>query len=436
MIFSIPLMLTNLLQVFFNLADVAVVGKFAGPIALGAVGSTTILCSLTSSFLVGMSSGINALTARYIGADDRDSESKVIHTGFIICAITGLGIMAGFILLSRPILTALGTKPELMDQALIYFRLYMLGSPAVALYNHGNAVLSAAGDTRRPLVILSLAGFINVILNLVFVLLLGMNADGVAIASIIAQYISCVLITRVLLTSSDHFRLVPACIKLDKNMAGRILAISLPSAIQYSMFAIANLFVQSAVNSFDHVTVEGNSAAMNADPIVYDMMAAFYTASTSFIAQNYGAGKMDRVRQTYLVTTVYSFGLGLILGLVFHFYDTQFLLLFTSDTGVITQGSIRLGIISLSYCLSAFMDNSIYAARGLGRTRVPMIIIILGAVVLRISWIFTIFAYFKTLQSLYLLYACSFTFTGILGNIYLLYAYRQAASELNSSASV
>lgn len=424
-VYSLPLMFTNLLQVFFNLADVAVVGKFAGPIALGGVGSTTLLVTLTTGFMIGMGNGVNTLTALFIGANEKKQESKTVHTGFLLCAGMGIAILLMGVILANPILKLLGTKSELFSEASVYFRLYMLGSPALALYNYGNAVLSAAGDTKRPLKYLTIAGVINVILNLVFVIGFKLNAAGVALASVISQYISAILILRALLITTQDYRLCITKISYDTQMARRILRISIPAALQYSLFAVANLVVQSAVNTFDHVTVEGNSAAMNADTIVYDMMAAFYTACSSFIAQNYGAGKKKRILKSYLITMLYSFLVGLILGVLLFVFKNEFLFLFTDDKDVIARGAIRLGIMSLSYCVSAFMDNATAGARGLGKTFVPTIAVILGSVVYRVIWILTVFAYFRTLQSLYLLYVTAWTMTAIIENIYFFCLYRK-----------
>ena len=506
-IYSVPLMLTNLLQVFFNLADVAVVGKFAGPISLGGVGSTTLLVTLTTGFLIGMSNGVNTLTALFIGSGEKDREVKTVHTGFVLCLVTGLAVLILGIIFANPILSLLGTKDELFSEASIYFKIYMLGSPALAIYYYGNAVLSAAGDTKKPLKSLTTAGVINVLLNLVFVIGLGMQASGVALASILSQYVSAILILRALLKTTETYGLqigrilvgkkanrndsafslvadhveeistepevvdqtttttkpvvtmhtkattksvvtvhtkattkpgvvgqIIATTKLlvDWRIAARILNISIPAAFQYSLFAIANLVVQSAVNSFDHITVEGNSAAMNADAVIYDMMAAFYTACSSFIAQNYGAGNKDRIRKTYLITTFYSFMVGFVLGGLLFAFKTQFLFLFTSDQQVIQQGAIRISVMAFSYCVSALMDNATAGARGLGKTLVPTVAIIFGSVVYRVLWIMTVFAHFHTLQSLYLLYVTAWTFTAIIGNTYFVGLYKKIPLKKNA----
>lgn len=427
LVFSVPLMFSNILQVVFNMSDVAVVGKFSGPIALGAVGSTSILITLFTGLLIGLASGANALTALYIGSKNTENIRKTVHTSAILCLGAGIVIAALGIALSKVILTMMNTKPELIKDAVIYLRIYLLGMPALGLYNFGNAVLSAAGDTKRPLYYLTFAGIINIVLNLIFVIIFHLGVVGVALASIIAQYISAILILRVLLHTQEAFGLRLNNLFITPDILKRLLQIGIPTAFQYSIFAIANLFVQTSVNSFDHIIVEGNSAAANADPLVYDMMAAFYTACASFIAQNYGAGKRNRILKSYLIATLYSFLLGLILGVGLYILRYPFLSLFTNDEAVVEAGIMRLSIMALSYAISAFMDCTIAASRGLGKTIIPTIIVIMGSCVFRVTWIYTIFAYFGTIQSLYLLYAASWSITAIAEIIYFICIYRKTA---------
>ena len=404
--FSIPLIFSNLLQVLFNMADVAVVGRFAGSTALGAVGSTTIFVSLFTGFLIGLSGGVNVLVAHHFGADDQKNLSDTVHSAALTCAAAGLvllGIGCGF---AGGILRALNTKPELMDGAVLYLRIYCLGMPALAVYNFGNAVFSAVGDTRRPLYYLSIAGVINVVLNLFFVIVCNMDVAGVAVASIISQYFSAILVTAALLRSRESY------------------------CLRFSQLRFHNLFIQRGVNTFSATMVAGNSAATNADALVYDVMQAFYTACGSFIGQNYGAGKKDRIRRTFLISTAYAFGAGLLLGLGLLLFGRPFLSLFTTDPQVMDAGMYRLTVMSVSYCVSAFMDGSIAASRGLGKSAVPMVIVILGSCVFRIIWVYTVFAWFGTITSLYLLYVFSWTITAAAEIIYFIRIYRQATADL------
>lgn len=423
-LYSIPLMFSNILQVLFNMSDIAVVGKFAGPIALGAVGSTSILVTLFTGILIGLASGVNALTALHIGSKDSKGLQETVHTSVILCFTAGVLIMLLGMIFSRPILTVMHTKDELIVDAALYLRLYLLGMPALGLYNFGNAVLSAAGDTKRPLYYLLFSGVVNVLLNLFFVIICKWAVAGVAVASVISQYLSAVLILAVLFKSQESFSLRFSSLKLQTEKMKRILKIGIPSAFQYGLFAIANLFVQTGVNSFDHVMVEGNSAAANADPLVYDMMAAFYTACSSFIAQNLGARKKDRILKSFAVCLTYSFLVGLIIGMGLYIFRYPFLSLFTDESAVIEAGVLRLSIMALSYSVSAFMDCSIAASRGLGKSILPTIIVIMGSCVFRILWIYTIFAYFNTIRSLYLLYVFSWFLTAVAEMSYFIVCYR------------
>lgn len=436
--FSLPLMFSNLLQVLFNMADIAVVGNFAGSIALGSVGSTTILVGLFTGFLIGLGGGINVLVALYIGANNEKEVKETVSTSYILCIVMGFLLLLIGVFGARFILTLMNTKPELIDGAVLYLRIYFLGLPALAIYNCGNAVLSAAGNTKKPLAYLAVAGIINVILNLVFVIGFHLDVAGVAIASIISQYISAFLITyslthdaqiysvsfrRILSVRSWHLT-----VKKDKLLA--LLKLGLPSGFQNVIFMFANLFVQAGVNSFSAIMVSGNSAAANADSLVYEVMAAFYVACSSFMGQNLGAKKKERVIKSYFISLTYSFLIGLILGIVILLMGPVFLSLFSSDDAVIRAGMHRLKIMSVSYAVSAFMDCTIAASRGLGKTVVPTIIVILGSCVFRVVWIYTVFAYFKTIPSLYLLYIFSWAITAVAEIIYFRKVYQEATAGL------
>lgn len=422
--FSIPLVVTNFLQVLFNMADIAVIGQFAGSISLGAVGSTTTLVTLFTGILIGMAGGINVLVARYFGAKDKKSTVATIHTSLLVSLAAGVIVLLFGVIFSKGILELMNTKEELLDKAVLYIRIYFLGMPALALYNFGNAVCSAFGDTKKPLYYLTAAGIINVVLNLFFVIVCKMDVAGVATASIIAQYISAILILKALVKMGGDYALRLSELRLDKRMAKYVIQIGLPAGMQNGIFQLANLFIQAGVNTFDSTMVAGNSAAANADALLYDSMAAFYTACGSFMGQNYGAGKRKRVRNSYLISLAYSFGIGLIGGLVLVLFGRQFLGLFTNDPAVVEAGMKRLTIMGYCYGFSAFMDSAIAASRALGKSLVPTVIVILGSCVFRMIWVNTIFAYFRTIPSLYLLYIFSWGITAIVEIIYFLHVYR------------
>ena len=414
-LFSVPLMLSQLLQVLFNMADVAVVGKFSSAEALGSVGSTTILVSLFTGFLIGMGSAVNVRVAQHLGAQDKPRTRASIRTSFVICLSMGCIIMVLCLVSARFILEVLGTKEDLIDGAELYFRIYALGMPALGIFNFGNGVLSAKGDTKRPLAYLMVAGILNVVFNLFFVIICNMAEDGVALASIITQYVSAVLILVHMGKQQDDcsFRLQDLKKGIDKSEQKRILGLGIPAGFQHSIFAIANLFIQGAVNTFDSVMVEGNSAAANADAIIYNVMAAFYTACSTFMGQNLGAAKHDRVLKSYFIGIVYSFLAGAVLGGALFLFGREFLSLFANDEAVIEAGLQRTGIMCFSYAFSAFMDCTIAACRGIGKSFAPTVIVIMGSCVFRVVWIYTVFAHFHTIPSLYLLYIFSWLITSV-----------------------
>lgn len=432
LLFSLPLVATNVLQILFNMSDIAVVGKFGGPNSLGAVGSTTTLVTLFTGFLIGLGNGVNALLAKFIGQKNQQSIHDTIHVSFVLSIIMGL-ILTLISELTIPwFLSVLGTQDVFFEGATNYLRIYMLGMPALAIFNYGNAVFSAMGNTRRPLIFLLCSGIINVALNLFFVIVCKLDVMGVALASIISQYISALLIVISIMRFKGEYKLTFAHLKLNKNIGLQVLKLGIPAGFQNSIFAIANLFIQSGVNSLPKIMVDGNSAAANADALIYDVMAAFYVGCSTFMAQNYGAKNKSRVMKSYLVSLTYSFGAGLILGLLLVVFGRQFLSLFTNSNEVIDAGMKRIMIMGFSYGFCALMDNSIAGSRGLGKTIVPTIIVITGSCVFRIIWIYTIFAHFKTIPSLYLLYIFSWLITGIAELIYFISVYKKAIKEMET----
>ncbi len=424
-LFSIPLMFSQILEVLFNLSDVAIAGKFAGYAALGSVGSTTILVSLFTGFLLGLGGGINVRTAHELGVGDRQAISETVHASLLISLVMGLVVCLACLFFAGPMLSLLDTKDELMDGAVTYLKIYALGMPAMGVYNCGNGILSACGDTRRPLYYLTAAGILNVILNLFFVIVCGMAAAGVAVASVIAQYLSALLILRNLLRREDDCRLHPGKLRFYPQASRAVLLIGIPTGIQNALFAIANLFVQVGVNSFSAVGVSGNAAAANADSLIYNVMAAFHTACASFVSRNLGAGNRDRMMKSYLISVTYSFLSGALLGGALLVFGRQFLSIFASEPQVIDAGMERIRILGWCYCVSAFMDCTIAASRGLGKSIPPTAIVIMGSCVFRIIWVYTVFAYFKTIASLYLLYIFSWTITAAAEIVYFLVSYRK-----------
>ena len=435
LIVSLPLALSNLLQVLFNMSDVAVVGRFAGSTALGAVGSTSIFVTLFTGFLIGLGNGINVLVARFYGARNVESVHKTVHSALLVSLLAGVLLLVVGLFGSPVLLRLLNTKEDLLPGAILYLRVYFLGMPALALYNYGNAVFSAIGETQKPLRYLSFAGVLNILLNLFFVIVCRLDVAGVALASTIAQCVSAGLILRALTRVQDSYALHLREVRFDPIMTRRVLMLGLPAGFQNAIFAIANLFIQAGVNSFDSLMVKGNSAAANADALIYDAMAAFYMACASFMSQNYGAGKVDRVKKSYLISLAYSFGVGLVLGGTLMPFGREFLALFTTEPAVIDAGMKRVSVMAMAYCISAFMDCTIAASRGLGKTVVPTIIVVMGSCVFRVVWVYTIFAQIHTIPSLYLLYPCSWALTAVAEVVYFVGSYKKCMAVFRKSAA-
>lgn len=419
-VFSLPLMLTNVLQVLFNMSDIAVVGRFAqnGSAAIGSIGSTSIYIMLFTGLLIGLGNGINSLTARHLGANNDVKVSRIAHTAALVSLIAGLLLFGLGAALAKPMLILLGTKPELLDGALLYVYIYFAGLPGLAVYNFGNGVLSADGDTKRPLVFLSSAGALNVCLNLLFVIVFDMSVAGVAVASVVSQYMSAALILIAMFRTKRAYGLKLRMLRIGGREAKELLALGIPAGLQNSIFAMANLFIQAGVNTFDTAVVEGNAASANVDNFVYEVMSAFYMACSSFIAQNYGAGKRKNILKCYLICLMYSAVAGLVLGVVFVALGRPILSIFTTDPAVVEGGMKRLEIMGYSFAVSAFMDCTIAASRGMGKTVIPTVMVILGSCVFRIIWVYTVFAHFKTIPSLYLLYVVSWALTAVAEIVY------------------
>ena len=426
LLFFLPIWFGTLFQQLYNTADTLIVGNFVGTRALAAVGATGAFVNLLVGLFVGLCSGVGVVVSQSFGARDYDGVDRQVHTALVFSVVIGAVLTLAGLVTAQPMMRLMGTPDEILDASTLYLRIYFLGMPALALYNFGNAVFSAIGDTKKPLVYLSIAGALNIVLNLFFVIVCQLNVMGVALASAISQCVSAALILRALTRAQDCYALDVHQLHLDPATTKSILALGVPAGFQNAIFAIANLFIQAGVNSFDSLMVKGNSAAANADNMIYDCMAAFYMACASFMSQNYGAGKPDRVKKSYFISLGYSFGVGLALGSALFFFGRTFLALFTTESAVIDAGMKRVAVMAFAYRISAFMDCTIAASRGLGKTVVPTIIVVMGSCVFRVIWVYTIFAHFHTIPALYLLYPCSWTLTAFAEILYFVHCYKQS----------
>ena len=415
---SIPLMLSSLLQMLFNLADQAVVGRYAGSMALGSVGSTSTLVALFTAFLMGMGGGSNVVIARNLGAKSKKDVRQSVSTAFLLCLGTGLIVMGLGLGLARPLLGLMKTREELIDGAITYLRIYSLGMPAIGIYNFGRATFNAMGETKKPFYFMLAAGVLNLVLNLVFVISFHLDVVGVAVASVLSVYLSAGLIIGSLMRHRGVCRLRLRKLRLYADKAKEIAGLGMTAGFQEASFAIANLVLQSAVNSFDAFTVAGHTAALNADNITFSIMGAFWTAGSSFMSQNLGAGNRERFHKTYRLVLVFTFFVGVLCGGLFICFGRQFLSLFTRDAQVVEMGLYRVFFLSIAYPFCVAQDTSMFALRSLGKKLVPLLIALAGIVVFRLIWIFTIFAHFHTLPSLYLLYIFSFVLCGTAQTVY------------------
>ena len=413
LLFTVPLILSGILQLLFNAADVIVVGQFAGKEALAAVGSTGSLTNLLVNLFIGMSVGVNVLVARYYGGKQDKEVSETVHTAIVISVLGGILLAVIGLVLSRPLLTLMDTPEDVIWHSVLYMRIYFLGMPMMLLYNFGSAVLRAIGDTRRPLYYLTIAGVINVCLNLWFVISLHMGVAGVALATIIAQAVSAVLIVRCLMKSEGCFQLSPHKLKISGDKFVRIARIGLPAGLQGALFSISNVLIQSSVNSFGSVAMAGNTAASNLEGFVYTAMNGVHQTAVSFTGQNLGGKRFDRITGILTRCLVLVTLIGLVMGNGFVIFGEALLGLYSADAEVIAYGMQRLLYICTLYFMCGVMEVFVGSIRGLGYAIMPMIVSLLGACVFRVIWIYTIFSWNRTLETLYISYPVSWTLTAV-----------------------
>ena len=409
--FSFPLMCSGVLQLLFNAADIIVVGRYTGHTALAAVGSTSSLINLIVNLFVGLSVGANVLIARSYGAKNMDAVHKGVHTAMLTAVVGGVFLIFVGVAASRPMLSLMGTPDDVIDQAALYLRIYFVGAPSLLVYNFGAAILRAVGDTRRPLYFLTLAGIINVVLNLVFVIVFSLGVAGVALATIISQTVSAYLVVVCLQHNTGAFRLVLHELRIDPAQFREILRIGVPAGVQGMVFSLSNVLIQSSVNSFGSAVMAGNTAASNIEGFVYTCMNAVSQTSMSFVSQNVGARRFARVDKVVAQCMMLSAAVGVGLGLSAYLAGRWLLTIYTSDAQVITYGLYRMSVVCTTYFLCGWMDCLACSVRGLGASVLPMVVSIIGACLLRIVWVMTIFQWERTQLCLYLSYPVSWALT-------------------------
>ena len=410
--FSVPLMLSGILQLLFNAADIVVVGQFDSSDAMAAVGSTSSLNNLIVNLFLGLSAGGSVVVAQYFGMKSRQDVEETVHTAILLGFISGLVLVAAGMFLAEPMLVLMGTTQDVIDQSVLYMRIVFAGMPAMMVYDFGAGILRAVGDTRRPLVYLFCGGVVNVGFNLFFVIVCHLGVAGVAIGTVMSQCIAAFLTVRCLMKTEDCYGIRLRELRIVKHKLLRILRVGVPTGIQGAMFSISNVVIQSSINSFDSsIIVAGNTASGNIEGFVYTAMNAFYQASLTFTSQNVGAHQTRRILPVLGWSLLCVTVVGVATGVLAVLFGPQLLGIYSPDEEVIAYGLERLRLICLTYFLCGTMDVVTGSIRGLGPSVTPAVISLLGVCGLRIVWIYTVFAAHRSLMVLYLSYPVSWLIT-------------------------
>ncbi len=418
-LFAIPLAFSGILQQLFNSADVAVVGRFAGSAALAAVGSCVALVGIFVNLIIGLAVGPNAALANLIGQGQRDRISRMVHTILTFGMILGVVLMGLGFLTARTVLEASGTPESVINEALLYIRIYFIGIPFMTIYNFGAAILRSYGDTKRPMYYLVLSGTVNVILNLVFVICFGLGVEGVAISTTISNMLSTALVLVHLHGKEDEFQFRFHKMHIEWKDLKRVLMIGIPAGIQGAIFSVSNVFIQSGINSFGEDAIAGSSLALNFEYFTYDIANAFAQAAVTFTSQNFGAGNLKRCRKTFWLCLLFGMGFTEILSIVFMIWDNFFVSIYTISDAVAVYGLIRMHHVCSLEGMTATYEVESAALRGMGKSLEPSIITILGTVVFRMIWMVTVFKWIPTYDMLMNVYIASWVFTG--GLIFIVY---------------
>lgn len=411
--FAFPLMVTGLLQIVYNAADVMVVGRFAGSISLAAVGATSTLVNLMLNLFLGLSMGSGVVVAKHIGAGDGASVHRTVHSAMLLSIISGFVIGIFGVVISPYALSAMGTPDDVHSLSTLYLRIFFLGTPANMVYNYGASILRATGDSKRPLYILTSTGILNVVLNLIFVVKFNMNVAGVALATIISQYVSAICVLYILLNINSYIHLSMKKLHFYKDELLDILKIGIPAGLQGSLFSLSNVIIQSSINSFGAAAIAGNTASGNVDSIIFTCCNSVSQTATTFTSQNLGAGQYKRIRKIYFNCIGVSMGIAAIFGVALLAFGPQILTVFSTDSEVIDMGLIRLKLFAVTYIINSVLDVTTGQMRGLGKSVIPMIVTMVGVCGLRVLWVFTVFPQYRSMFTLYLSYPVSWLATGI-----------------------
>lgn len=428
-IFAVPIMAMNVLQLLFNAADMIVVGRYSGSSALAAVGATGSLINLIVNLFMGLSVGTSVVVARDYGASRSDDISRSVHTSITVSMISGIFVMILGIIVCEPLLALMGTPHDIIDLSTLYMKIYFVGIPASMVYNFGAAILRATGDSKRPMYYLTITGIVNVILNMFFVIVLNMSVDGVALATVISQYLAMYIILLCLSKESGALRFRYKKMSVDKSKLKDIVKIGLPAGLQSLLFSISNVLIQSAVNSFGSVMVAASAAAANIEGIVSTSTNALYNAAITFTGQSMGAKKYDLIDEIAKVLTVLIFATWIVLGGLTVLFSEQLLGFYTPDPEVIELGVLRIKIMMVAYFTAGAMNVYPGLTRAMGYSVLPMLSTLIGAVLMRIIWLLTIFTWYPTVAVLFAAYPVTWALAG-LGQV-LIFFYARKKIRLN-----
>ena len=428
--FSIPLMLSGILQLMFNAVDIVVVGRFSGSQALAAVGSTTALINLFINLFIGVSLGTNVLSARFYASGKTKEMSETVHTSITFALISGVVMALVGVGFSRFALELMGTPADVIGQAALYMKIYFIGMPFFMLYNYGAAVLRSVGDTKRPLYYLIVSGITNACLNMILVIRFHMDVAGVAIATIIAQMISCILVLRCLYKSEGSYQLRFSRLTLKWKYLKQIFQVGIPAGLQSTVINFSNALLQSSVNSFGSVAMAGYTAANNIFGFLYTSVNSVTQACMSFTSQNYGAGKVKRMDKVLVNCLILTVGIAFTLGFGAWAFGSRLLSIYTSEPDVIACGLEILAYTTVPYFLCGIMDLFPGALRGMGHSAVPMILSVIGTVGTRIFWIYLVFPAHRSLEVLFISYPASWTVTILLQVVCFLLVRKQVHKKV------
>ena len=410
-VFAVPLMISGVLQLMFNAVDIIVVGQYSGSQSLAAVGSTTALINIFTNLFIGISMGVNVLAARFYAAGQDQQMSETVHTAILVALISGVIMTFVGVGMARWALEVMATPDDVIDLSTLYMRIYFLGMPFFMLYNYGAAILRAVGDTRRPLLFLIVAGITNAMLNVILVVKFHMAVEGVAIATVVSQLISCILVLRCLYQSESSYQLRFSKLRVNVSYLSQIFQVGIPAGIQSVVINFSNAMLQSSVNSFGSTAMAGYTASNNLLGFLYASVNSVTQACMSFTSQNYGVGKFKRMDRVLIDCALISVVFAGTLGTIFYVFGSEILQIYTKEQDVIKAGMEIISITTIPYFLCGIMDLFPGAMRGMGRSGVPMILSIIGTVGTRIVWIYGIFPLHRSLFVLFISYPGSWLIT-------------------------